>query len=181
MLLGSVVGEISAGVLADRRGRRTLLIADLVIFLVFSLISAVVDPYVWLVACRLVVGITVGADCAISPTYLAEFSPTETSRFNMGSMWVAWSVGAVVVQRFSPNLSWRLLFALGMVPAAIGLLMRAHLPESPRWLTRATRTEKSPGSRQWAPELGRAWALVLGPWFFFDFSSYGLGLLRLCF
>lgn len=185
MLLGSVVGGISAGVLADRWGRRTLLIADLVVFLVFSLVSAMVDQYLWLVVCRFVVGIAVGADYAISPTYLAEFSPPQTRGFNMGSMWVAWSVGAVlsfgvgavVVQGFSPDLSWRLLFALGMVPALIGLLMRTRLPESPRWLNRATGTQKRPRSMQWTPGLGRAWALVLGPWFFFDFSSYGLGLL----
>ncbi len=185
MLLGSVVGGVSAGVLADRWGRRTLLLADLVIFLVFSLISALVDQYLWLVVCRFVVGIAVGADYAISPTYLAEFSPTKTRGFNMGSMWVAWSVGAVlsfgvgavVVQGFPPNLSWRLLFALGLVPAGIGLLMRARLPESPRWLNRATRTQRPPRSWQWRPGLGRAWALVLGPWFLFDFSSYGLGLL----
>lgn len=185
MLLGSVAGGISAGVLADRWGRRTLLIADLLVFLVFSLVSALVDHYVWLVLCRFVVGIAVGADYAISPTYLAEFSPPETRGFNMGAMWVAWSVGAVLsfgvggimVIGFAPDLSWRLLFAMGMVPALIGLLMRTRLPESPRWLNRPLRVQNQLKAMPRKSGLGRAWILVLWPWFFYDFASYGLGLL----
>ena len=185
MLLGSIGGGVGAGVLADRWGRRTLLIADLVVFVVFSLVSAVVDQYLWLVVCRFVVGMAVGADYAISPTYLAEFSPRQTRGFNMGYMWVAWSVGAVlsfgvgalVVQGLPSSVSWRVLFAMGMLPAIVGLVMRTRLPESPRWLNRGSRVPDRLKMRQWQPGLGRAWALVLWPWFFFDFSAYGLGLL----
>lgn len=184
MLLGSVVGGLSAGVLADRFGRRTLLISDLIVFIVFSIASAATFNYLLLVVARFIVGVAVGADYAISPTYLAEFSPKERRGYHMGFMWLAWTVGAafsfglgaIAVGVLPASASWRLLFAIGIIPAIVGLIMRVGLPESKRWLERRPRrrSQKTPGFGKGS---GRAWALALVPWFFMDFSTYGLGLL----
>ncbi|WP_430626303.1 MFS transporter [Sulfobacillus thermotolerans] len=56
MLLGSIGGGLAAGVLADWLGRKRLLLWDLVIFMVFSLLSAVLNSYMWLVVARFIVG-----------------------------------------------------------------------------------------------------------------------------
>lgn len=186
MLLGSIVGGLVAGILADRLGRKTLLIWDLVIFMVFSVISAVLFNYTWLVVARFVVGLAVGADYAISPTYLAEFASRETRGYHLGYVWLAWSVGAVmsfglgavIVGWLPPALSWRMLFALALIPAAVGLMMRRTLPESPHWLQygRGRAGNRQPTAKG-ASHLGRAWRLALVPWFLMDFSTYGLGLL----
>lgn len=186
MLLGSVAGGLMAGFLADRWGRRTLLIGDLVVFIIFSFISALVTHYSWLVVARFIVGLAVGADYAISPTYLAECAPKESRGYQLGYLWVAWSVGAVasygigaaLVAILPVSLSWRVLFALAIIPAMVGLFMRTQLPESPTW--HANMSRKSPATRSlsWRGSgLGRAWALALLPWFFMDLATYGLGLL----
>ncbi|MCL4493971.1 MAG: MFS transporter [Firmicutes bacterium] len=182
-LAGSILGGMSAGVLADRYGRKTLLIWDLVIFILFSAISSLAVSYLWVVLARFVVGLAVGADYAISPTYVAEFALPESRGFHMGYIWLAWSVGAVgsfglgalVVDSVAPGLSWRLLFALAVIPAAVGLIMRHQLPESPRWLQLRLNREK-PASRSSRSPL-RLWILAMVPWFLLDFTSYGLGLL----
>lgn len=183
MLIGSIIGGLSAGVLADRWGRKTLLVTDLVVFIVFSLVSALVTHYLWLIIARLVVGLAVGADYAISPTYLAEFSPRQTRGYQMGYMWLAWTVGAVVsyalgaglVAWLPTALSWRVLFAVGVIPALVGLMMRARLPESPYWL--AHRQTVRPRRPKVKSGSARTWALALLPWFFMDLATYGLGLL----
>lgn len=183
-LAGSIVGGWSAGVLADRYGRKTLLIGDLIVFILFSGASALAVRYLWVVLARLVVGIAIGADYAISPTYVAEFALPKSRGFHMGYVWLAWSVGAVgsfglgavVVNSVAPTLSWRLLFAVAIIPAAIGLIMRHQLPESPIWQKMRFK------ERQIAKhKLGRSplqlWILAMVPWFLLDFTSYGLGLL----
>lgn len=189
MLLGSIVGGLGAGILADRFGRKTLLMGDLIIFMIFSLLSSVVLNYHWLILFRFVVGLAVGADYAISPTYLAEFAPDKTRGYHLGYVWLAWSVGAVLnfalgavlVTTLPPQLSWRILFAIAIVPAGFGLFLRQQLPESPRWLqygsTANTAHPTSLMATSQSKSLGQAWRLSLIPWFLMDFSTYGLGLL----
>ncbi len=183
MLLGSIVGGLGAGVLSDRLGRKKLLIWDLVVFVIFSLISAALSSYLLIVAARFVVGIAVGADYAISPTYLAEFSPTKQRGFQLGYVWLAWSVGSVVSFGIGALLvnwlpfgeSWRLLFALAVVPAMIGLVMRQKLPESQHWLKYGRGRDRQTSQTVTPPV--KLWLLATIPWFLMDFSTYGLGLL----
>jgi putative MFS transporter len=187
MLLGSIAGGLTAGILADRFGRKTLLVWDLIIFMIFSLVSALLFSYILLVLARFVVGLAIGADYAISPTYLAEFAPRKTRGYQLGYVWLAWSVGAVlsfglgagIVGWLPSQLSWRILFALALIPAAIGLLMRRRLPESPHWLEYCAKNKTDLPSKvsSRVTGLGRAWRLSLVPWFLMDFSTYGLGLL----
>lgn len=187
MLLGSIAGGLTAGILADRFGRKTLLVWDLIIFMIFSIVSAFLFSYIWLVLARFIVGLAVGADYAISPTYLAEFAPRKTRGYQLGYVWLAWSVGAVlsfglgaaIVGWLPPHLSWRILFALALIPAAIGLFMRRQLPESPHWLKYGTKKKADHPTKvsSRVTGLGRAWRLSLVPWFLMDFSTYGLGLL----
>lgn len=185
MLIGSIGGGLGAGILADRLGRKTLLIWDLVIFMIFSAVSAVLFNYAWLVVARFIVGIAVGADYAISPTYLAEFAPRESRGFHLGYIWLAWSVGAVVsfgigaavVAWFPAQLSWRVLFGLALIPAAWGLILRHKLPESPHWLQFGRTFRRAAGARPRGALPPRLWLLAAVPWFLMDFSTYGLGLL----
>jgi putative MFS transporter len=185
MLLGSIAGGLAAGILADRLGRKRLLIWDLVIFMIFSLVSASLSSYLWLIVIRFVVGLAVGADYAISPTYLAEFAPTKHRGFEMGYIWLAWSVGAVaafgigaiLVSWLPAGISWRLLFALAIIPAAIGLVMRQKLPESPHWLKYGRGGTASRDVPVSAPPAAKLWLLATIPWFLMDFSTYGIGLL----
>jgi len=72
-LLGAVFGAIIFGNLADRLGRKTLYIVDLLFFVVFGAASAFSQNVVELVLFRFLLGVGIGADYPISASYIAEF------------------------------------------------------------------------------------------------------------
>lgn len=75
MLLGCAVGAFSAGRLADRLGRRNVLILSAVMFLLSALGAGAAVSSGWFIAARVVGGFAVGAASVISPAYIAEVAP----------------------------------------------------------------------------------------------------------
>src|SRR5271154_6475354 len=59
-------------------------------------------------------------------------------------------IGSLMGGFLAPEIGWRGLFALGLLPAALTLLIRAWVPESPRWLMRMGRVEEARRSLAWA-------------------------------
>jgi putative MFS transporter len=59
-------------------------------------------------------------------------------------------IGSILGALLAPLIGWRGLFACGLVPAALTLLIRAWVPESPRWVTRMGRHEEARRSLAWA-------------------------------
>ncbi|MDA8195367.1 MAG: MFS transporter [Thermaerobacter sp.] len=198
-LLGAMVGGLAAGWLTDRFGRRPIFTYDLIVFVVFALVSAAA-PSVWVVmASRLVMGLAIGADYAISPAYLSELADHRRRGYHLGFIWMLWMVGAVgafalatlAAVALPPGAAWRFLFGVAAIPAVVTLFIRRDLPESPRWLRaqglekQGDEVTKNYGLERVADEtltLGRGevvrrWILVTVPWFLFDFATYGVGLL----
>lgn len=200
VLIGSLIGGLVTGVLADRIGRRTVFAYDLVFFVVFAALSAVAPTYGSLLVARLMLGLAIGADYAISPSFLAEMSPTRRRGWDLAFLWVQWTVGAMMSTALTalalgflpPGTTWRVILAIPVIPAVIGLILRQSVPESPRWLAATGRMPEvgevvdryqlehfgeaatPPLSRG---EAARRWAYALGPWFFLAFMGYGVGLL----
>jgi putative MFS transporter len=144
-LIGTFVGSIIFGWLADHIGRKRLYTTDLSIFLAGSIAQFfVVTPW-QLFAVRLVVGIAIGVDYAVGPTYLAEFVPRRSRGRLLGSLAGMWTIGysaslAVgVIGAHWGHGAWRWVLASSALPAAIVLLLRIGSPESPRWLVRKGR------------------------------------------
>jgi MFS transporter, SP family, arabinose:H+ symporter len=73
--IGAAVGALAAGPFTDRFGRKSLLIADALIYAVGALLSAATVNVAILVASRTLIGLAVGADSAIATAYIAEFAP----------------------------------------------------------------------------------------------------------
>jgi MFS transporter, putative metabolite transport protein len=148
-LIGLFLGSIVFGWLTDRVGRQTMYLADLAIFVVGSLAQAAVTEVVWLFVLRLLLGIAIGADYAISPTLLAEFAPRRHRGWMMSSLNVVWTLGYVASFGAGYLLSglgsdaWRWMLASSAVPALIVALLRLGTPESPRWLVRHGRTAEA--------------------------------------
>jgi SP family arabinose:H+ symporter-like MFS transporter len=145
--LGAAAGAILAGPIADRFGRKGLLIADAGIYAVGSILSAVTPDAAVLLIARTLIGLAIGADSAIATAYIAEYAPKDRrGSLSLLQQWMI-TVGILVAYLIAilifgvwPNsagsVGWRLILGLGAVPALVGLALRSTMPESPRWLLR---------------------------------------------
>ncbi len=149
--LGAMLGMLVFGDMSDRLGRRAIFIANLLFFVVFSIASAFVTSVPQLFIARFLVGIGVGMDVPTSTAYIAEVSP-KTQRGALAGSLVnfTWVLGALVSTLIALPLmplagadTWRWMFALAAVPAALVLIGRQALPESPRWLAAHGRVEEA--------------------------------------
>ncbi len=149
--LGAIIGLMIFGDLSDRIGRRAIFVVNLVFFVVFSLISAFVTNTPELFIVRFLVGVGIGMDIPTSTAYLAEVSPKNHRGKVLGSLpQITWVLGALastlvaipLVASFG-NEAWRWMFGLAAIPAALVLLGRQFLPESPRWLASRGRTSEA--------------------------------------
>jgi putative MFS transporter len=155
--LGAVPGALFWGWLADRIGRRKVFIATVLNFsLATGLMAFTRDAggWIFLTVCRFLVGFGVSGLFAVDLPLVQEFVPTAkrgwvggliTSCLPLGSM-----LGAVLGAYMAPVVGWRGLFAVGLLPALMTLLIRAWVPESPRWLIRQGRMREARDSLAWA-------------------------------
>ena len=184
--LGAMIGAIIMGRVADKVGRKSLLIANLIFFVVIALLSAMAWNLFSLCLFRFFIGFGVGADYPIVAAYLAEMiKPRNRAKAMASVMFVnclASPVGALVawgVFTLYPHLdAWRILFALGALPAIVGLALRARLPESLTWkaqqrlLSQETMQYRTLFSKHY---ISKTIALC-ACWFFMDIAYYGIGL-----
>jgi putative MFS transporter len=138
-LFGILLGAPLFGHLADRYGRRVLMILDLAVFVVLA-VAQVFVANVWeLVALRLLLGVAIGADYPIATAIVAEFVPAGVRGAALSALEATWFVGAAVAYvagyallATGPN-SWKWILASPAIFAAGGLLLRASAPETPLW------------------------------------------------
>jgi putative MFS transporter len=147
-LIGIFIGAPCFGYLTDRLGRRKLFLADVISFIVFGALQLLVANAGELLAVRLLLGISIGAEYAIGATVLAELSPSKGRGRRLSWLQTCWYIGFVVAVATAYlfkdlGFSWREILATSAVPAALTLLLRAGLPESPRWLLRQGRDEEA--------------------------------------
>jgi sugar porter (SP) family MFS transporter len=145
--LGAAVGALGAGSIADRFGRKALLIADALMYAVGAILSAVTPDAAVLLFARTLIGLAIGADSAIATAYIAEYAPSNRrGALSMLQQWMI-TVGilvsyvvALIILKAAPGSAgtadWRLILGIGAIPALIGLALRTKMPESPRWLMR---------------------------------------------
>jgi sugar porter (SP) family MFS transporter len=151
--LGAAAGAILGGPVADRFGRKTLLIIDAGIYAAGAILSALTPDAPTLLIARTLIGLAVGADSAVATAYIAEYAPKERrGSLAMLQQWTltvgiltAYIVALIIFSAFpgsAASVGWRLVLGLGAVPALIGLGLRTQMPESPRWLLRHGRYDE---------------------------------------
>ncbi len=138
VLLGSLAGAVSGGMLADRLGRRKLLIVTALVFGLGAVGAALAPGTGWLVAARLVGGTAIGVASFVAPLYISEIAPVDIRGKLVSINQVALTSGIVISYlidyAFAGSGAWRWMFAMAVIPAAafgIGLMF---IPDSPRWL-----------------------------------------------
>ena len=138
LLVGAAVGALAAGRLADRFGRRPLILLTAAVFIVGVLGAALAPVYAFLVVMRFVIGLAVGSASMVVPLYIGELAPPRFRgalvSFNQLAITSGILVSYLIDYGLSSSQNWRLMFGLAAVPAALLLVGTLLQPESPHWL-----------------------------------------------
>jgi putative MFS transporter len=152
--LGMFAGAAVAGNLADRYGRKAVFQWTLILYAIGTGLSAFAWDLNSLLLFRLISGLGLGGELPVASTLVSEWSPARVRGrmlVLLESFWAyGWTVAAVIglalAPRLDPGLGWRVAFAIGALPALYVLYTRRALPESPRFLVAAGRTQEAAAS-----------------------------------
>jgi len=141
---GAVLGAIFFGRLVDHFGRKRMFLVTLVVYLIATMLTAFTWDIASFAFCRFLTGFGIGGEYAAINSAIDELIPARVrGRVALtinGTFWVGAAMGAglsIVLldpALIGPQWGWRIAFLLGGVLAFAILLVRRHLPESPRWL-----------------------------------------------
>jgi MFS family permease len=141
---GAVAGALVFGRLTDRFGRKKLFLITLLVYMIATLATAFSTSFAFFAVCRAVTGIGIGGEYAAINSAIDELIQARVrGRVSLainGSFWLGAALGAglslVVLDPrvFGPVWGWRAGFAAGAILAVAILVVRRHVPESPRWL-----------------------------------------------
>jgi putative MFS transporter len=142
LVLGAVFGAGFGGPLADRLGRKRLMLADMLIIGAGAAISALANGPTMLFVGQLLVGVGVGIDFPVSGTYVSEVLPERSRARMMVATIACQSVGMLVAAAITLLLlgnvgsaqNWRLFLAIEGIIALLFFLLRLSEPDSPHWL-----------------------------------------------
>ncbi|HUQ76959.1 MAG TPA: MFS transporter [Burkholderiales bacterium] len=150
---GAVLGALFFGRLADSLGRKRMFLVTLVVYLIATVLTAFSFDIWSFALCRFLTGFGIGGEYAAINSAIDELIParvrgTVDLAIN-GTFWVGAAMGAglsiVLLQPgwIGAEHGWRLAFLLGGILGFAILLVRRHVPESPRWLIRHGRAEEA--------------------------------------
>ena len=147
VLLGSLGGAVIGGLLADRLGRRKLLIVGAIVFGFGAVGAALAPGTAWLIVARIIAGAAIGVASFVAPLYISEIAPVAIRGKLVSINQVALTSGIVISYladyAFAGAHAWRWMFAMAMIPAiafGIGLIF---IPDSPRWLASRGHEDKA--------------------------------------
>ena len=159
MLLGCAIGAFFAGRLADRWGRRSVLIISAVLFLLSALGSGLANNSVVFIIARVLGGFAVGAASVMSPAYIAEVAPARyrgrlatvqqiaiiSGLFAafLSNYLLAKTAGASTEPLWGGYPAWRWMFWMMAFPSVLFLVLLLVIPESPRFLMVKQRKEQA--------------------------------------
>jgi putative MFS transporter len=149
---GMLIGASLFGRLADRFGRRRILLITVALDAVFGLLSVFAPNLAILFILRFLTGVAVGGTLPVDYAMMAEFLPAKNRGRWLVILEGFWAVGTIVVAvaawiasiNGTPD-AWRWIFAVTALPALIGIWLRLWVPESPQFLLRTGQTKDLTG------------------------------------
>jgi MFS family permease len=143
-IVGAAVGALFFGYLTDRLGRKKLFLASLGVYLVATVATGLCWSAASFWVFRFFTGLGIGGEYSAINSAIDELIPARARGWVdlsiNGSYWLGAAAGAALSgvllneSLFAPDLGWRLAFFLGAALAIGIMLVRRHVPESPRWL-----------------------------------------------
>ncbi|CAM3990058.1 MFS transporter [Cohnella lubricantis] len=179
--IGMAVGAAVSGALADRYGRRNILVATLLIFSVANGLSAFAVGFAMLCALRFVVGFGLGGELPVASTLVSESMPARDrgrAVVLLESFWAGgWLIAALISYFVIPTYGWRIALIIGALPALYAIYLRRSIEDSPKFDRRKARLPfrrrfASIWSAKHAGQTAALWVL----WFTVVFSYYGMFL-----
>lgn len=148
-LIGTVIGSLIAGMPAQRYGRKKVLTAIALMYLVSAVGCGLSHIWLMFVIFRFIGGIAVGASSVVGPMYISEIAPARIRGRLAGSFQV--NIVAGILVAFLTNYllrgigedAWRWMLGVMVVPAAAFALLVRSIPESPRWLVLNNRDDEA--------------------------------------
>ena len=161
-LLGCLIGAMITGFMADKYGRRPLLLVAAIIFLISAYATGAAHTFTLFLFARFLGGIGIGIASNLSPMYIAEVAPASVRgklvSLNqltivlgiLGAQVTNWLIadpipaeftGADILASWNGQMGWRWMFWAMSVPAALFFVFSFILPESPRWLASSGKRE----------------------------------------
>jgi MFS family permease len=143
-LSGAVLGSLVFGYLTDRLGRKKLFTATLGLYLVSAFLTAFSWNFVSFAFFRFLTGAAIGGEYSAINSAIDELIPARVRGWAdlaiNGTFWLgaaAGSLASIVLLNphlFRPDVGWRLGFGVGALLGLVIVILRNHVPESPRWL-----------------------------------------------
>jgi len=163
-LIGCLIGAMAAGVLSDRFGRKRLLLASALVFIVTSLGNGLAPTFTVFVIWRILGGTAIGLASNLSPMYIAEVAPARmrgrlvsVNQLTivigiLSAQFVNWWLvralpagadDAFIRSSWYGQSGWRWMFGLTAAPALLFFFGMLAVPESPRWLVKNGQIERA--------------------------------------
>ncbi|PWI58756.1 MFS transporter [Sulfoacidibacillus thermotolerans] len=200
-LIAAALGAIIFGKLADRFGRKSVYGIEVIILTIGALLSATSQNFDQLLFWRFIIGLGIGGDYPTSAIIMSEYANRKNRGRLVTSVFAMQGFGLLVgplvasgllVSGLSHDLVWRLMLALGAIPAAAVIYLRRTISETPRYLLEVKRDQEeaakvvssltqrdvsaSEDNRGDGWTRSQFWLRVLGTagsWFFLDIAFYG--------
>ncbi len=171
VLLGGLIGSFFGGALADRFGRKKILIITALIYCAGAVIQAASHSYPELLLGRFLTGIGIGLTSVVGPLYLAEVAPPDFRGAFVSTYQLMLTAGILIAYAVDFLLegkgNWQLVFYIALIPAVLQLIALFFIPETPGWLMRHSGVKRAEQSldelredNEWKEHIGEMEAVA---------------------
>jgi MFS family permease len=166
LLIATGLGSFLFGLLADRYGRKRMLIYAVLTFSVFTFLCGLAPNIFTLAICRVAIGLGMGGEWTCGAALVAESWPSDRRARAMGIVQSGYAIGyavaVAVAGGLAPVIGWRGVFCLGLLPAFFALWLQKNVSEPAIWTAQSQSIAATSAERKllWRTALPRLLALL---------------------
>lgn len=147
VVFGALFGAIISGRLADKFGRRRMLLVAATAFIIGTTATTFADNIQILIFGRLIIGLAIGISSYTTPLFISEMAPAKHRGamvlLNAITITGGEAIAFILDYALTPSAAWRIMFAAGILPAILLFVGMLFLPETPRWRVLAGQINKA--------------------------------------